>query len=113
MEQIKESFTKQIILSIIFLILGIVSWLSVVAYFIWGLPIGLLFFSFSIRYFAMWKYKKNIPLEIASLLFLLPVLGIIPILLKILKIPQIGFESIILWIFGLAIIFYFFKKAKG
>ena len=70
----------QLILSIIFLIFAIISWVFVIAYFPLGIPLGLLFLCFSIWLFAAWRYKKSIPLNIGGWLLLLPVLGFLPLL---------------------------------
>jgi len=70
----------QLILSIIFIILALISWVSVVAYFPFGIPLGLLFLCFSIWLFATWRYKKSIPLNVGSWLLLLPVLGFLPLI---------------------------------
>lgn len=70
----------QLILSIIFLILAVLSWFAVVGFFIWGIPIGSLLISFSIWFFAQWWYKKSIPLNISSWLFVLPILGLFLVL---------------------------------
>jgi len=70
----------QLILSIIFLILTIVSWASIIAFFIFGFPIGFIFLAFSVWSFAIWRYKKSIPINVVAWLSLLPILGLLPLL---------------------------------
>ena len=70
----------QLILSIIFLILALIAWALVVAYFPFGIPLGPLFLCFSIWLFAAWRYKKSIPLDIGGWLLFLPVIGFLPLL---------------------------------
>jgi hypothetical protein len=71
----------QLILSIIFIILALISWASVVAYFPFGIPLGLLFLCFSIWSFAIWRYKKSIQLNVGGWLLLLPILGFLPLII--------------------------------
>ena len=65
----------KLILSILLLLLALISWAAVVAYFPLGIPLGLLFLCFSIWLFAAWWYKKSIPLTVGGWLLLLPILG--------------------------------------
>jgi len=78
----KNGFGKELSISIILLIVAVaitlvltVAWLGVL-----GIPIGLVLISFSIWYFAMWFYKKNISFKIAAVLLILPILAIISFL---------------------------------
>ena len=128
----------QLIVSIIFLILALVSWATVVAYFPFGIPLGLLFLCFSIWLFAAWRYKKSIPLNAGGWLLLLPVLGFLPLIIasrnfglvnlffstKILPPDQVPWWGILVGMFDafvlpllflgalLWIIIYFFRQAR-
>lgn len=66
----------KLVLSIVFLLLALVSWAAMTAFFMWGLPLGWLFLSFSILFFAQWWYKKQIPLNVSGWLFIMPVFGL-------------------------------------
>jgi len=112
MEQDKVQSSLQLILSILFLIMGLFLVASVVFYFAWGLPIGLFFISLSIWFFAMWKYNKKIPLRDSIWLFVLPVMGLYAIVRQMLNIPQTGFEGILFFVILGYILYSFFKKAK-
>src|SRR3989344_7580724 len=70
----------QLVFSIIFLILALISWIAVVAYIPFGTPLGLLFLSFSIWLFAGWRYKKSISFDIGGWLLLLPILGFLQLM---------------------------------
>lgn len=120
MEENKETFLKKIILATIFIILSIVLFIFI-GYYTFGVLLALLFFSFSIWYFAMWNYKRSISFKEAYLLFLLPILGLIKIFIIILleslqilsrgsKIPTL--LNLIFLIIGIIVIFYFFKRIK-
>lgn len=140
MKQSEGNFRKQLVISILLFVFALIliyvsvfAWLAII-----GIPIGVLLISFSIWYFAMWFYKKQIPFKEAVFLFLLPFLPIIRFILVIgNKIFEglLGFQPstppnavpywtiilsfiytiilpAILWIFGILIIFYFFKRQK-
>ena len=106
-----NTYIKYLILSIIFLIVAIISFLSMAFFFIFGLPIGYLFLSLAVWNFTMWKFRKPVSLKEASLLILLPIFGIIFILHLYLRIPKTGFEDLLVWIVPIVIII-FLKKIK-
>lgn len=113
MQQNRDKFSKHLTFSIVFLIIGLIFSVSVIFFFIFGLPIGLFFISLSIWYFAMWRFKREIPLKGAVELFALPIMGIYAILRQTLQIPQTGLEGLIFWTVSLIVVFYFFTKIKG
>ena len=51
---------NNIIIALIFLILGLIFSILQIFYFPFGFFIGLIFFYLSIWYFAMWKFKNKI-----------------------------------------------------
>jgi hypothetical protein len=109
----KKSYNKELWLSILFLILGVLFIISLVFFFVFGPLIGSFFIALSVLYFAKWKYKKDIPMKNATILLLLPVLGASVLLLIMWQSPYGDSIANLLLILGAIVILVFFKKVKS
>ena len=132
----RKDFGKKLLISIALLLVGfvvsfvlIIGWLGVI-----GIPIGLFLACLSIWYFAMWFYKKDIPIKIASILFIIPLLVIVsfasehavylwehnntplgqalPSKSRPLWLPILAITPWLSWIVGMVLLVWFFIKAK-
>jgi len=105
----------KLFLALLFLVLAGLSWFAVIAFFVWGIPIGLLFLSLAIWKFSEWFYKKIIPFNVASLLFIFPVMGLVAVLTSNQNLP-VAYEAIsflLYYIIPIWVIINFYRKVRS
>lgn len=102
-------YTKNLVLGIVFLLLGIVSLMSIMVFFIWGAPLGFFFGALGVWFLTEWFRKRKIPFSIAYPLFLLAAWTILAF-----SFPTIGHAAfvIMLWPLGLGGLISFFWLVK-